>query len=484
MNKKYDVIIIGAGLGGLTAGAKLSKEGKKVLLLEQHYIPGGCATTFKRKDFTFEVGLHEMVGFNSTNIKTKIFNELDIQNNVEFVEIPEFYRFVNDKYDIVIPHSPEEAINVLIKEFPEDEKGINDFFFRLTEFRIKKNNPEFNKEITKNLGDFLDTIIKDEDLKLILLGNLGYFSDNPYNLSLMYYAASQGDYYKGGGTFIKGGSQKLSDYLAEYIKENGGEIKYKHLATKIVVENNKAIGIKYKKTGKSNTEIFQADAEDIVANTAMPNVANLLPKEYGTELLDYTEKFEKGPSLLTVYFGFKRNLKELGNENYSVFVYDNSVKTQKDIFANNQSDFTTRNFTFVDYGVVDSNLAPEGKSVGVICCMDYLSDWENLDKEDYKAKKEEVAQVFIERLEKLIPGIKNEIEYYELATAKTVKRFTLNPNGSVYGFAQTPQKALIENLKMVENLHFASAWGNFGGGLLGAIYSGYFNSVGILRAKR
>ncbi len=483
MGKKFDVIIIGSGLGGLTAGAKLSKEGKRVLLLEQHYIPGGCATTFKRKDFTFEVGLHEMVGFNSTNIKTKIFNELDIQNNVKFVEIPEFYRFINDKYDIVIPHSPQEAAKILITKFPQDEKGINDFFFRLTEFRIKKNSPNFNNEITKNLGFFLDSIIKNEDLKLILLGNLGYFSDNPYNLSLMYYAASQGDYYKGGGIFIKGGSQKLSDYLAEFIQKNGGEIKYKHLVTEIITQNNKAIGVKYKKTGNTNTEIFKTYAKHIVANTAMPNVANLLPKEYGTELLNYTQKLEKGPSLLTVYFGFKRNLKELGNKNYSVFVYDNSVKTQKDIFANNKSDFSTKNFTFVDYGVIDSGLAPKGKSVGVICCMDYLSDWKNLDKEKYKAKKEEVAKIFIERLEKLIPGIKNEIEYYELATAKTVKRYTLNPEGSVYGFAQTPQKALIENLETIENLHFASAWGNFGGGLLGAIYSGYFSAVGILRTK-
>jgi all-trans-retinol 13,14-reductase len=59
---KYDIIVIGAGLGGLTAGAKLSREGKKVLLLEQHSKPGGCATTFQRGDFTMEVGLHEMDG--------------------------------------------------------------------------------------------------------------------------------------------------------------------------------------------------------------------------------------------------------------------------------------------------------------------------------------------------------------------------------------------------------------------------------------
>ena len=75
---KYDIIIIGAGLGGLTAGAKLAREGKKVLLIEQHNKPGGCATTFKRGDFTLEVGLHEMDGPSPGDMKSRIFNELDV----------------------------------------------------------------------------------------------------------------------------------------------------------------------------------------------------------------------------------------------------------------------------------------------------------------------------------------------------------------------------------------------------------------------
>ena len=87
----YDIIIIGAGLGGLTAGAKLAKEGKKVLLIEQHNRPGGCATTFKRKDFVFEVGLHEMDGLVNADMKIKIFRELGVFDKVEFLRVPEFY---------------------------------------------------------------------------------------------------------------------------------------------------------------------------------------------------------------------------------------------------------------------------------------------------------------------------------------------------------------------------------------------------------
>src|SRR5512133_1212409 len=113
---KYDVIIIGAGLGGLTAGAKLAKEGKKVLLIEQHSQPGGCATTFQRGDYTLEVGLHEMDGPSGRDIKMRIFNDLDIFNNIGFPRVPEFYRFINGRRAVTVSHDPEETIRTLSLE--------------------------------------------------------------------------------------------------------------------------------------------------------------------------------------------------------------------------------------------------------------------------------------------------------------------------------------------------------------------------------
>ncbi len=132
-----------------------------------------------------------------------------------------------------------------------------------------------------------------------------------------------------------------------------------------------------------------------------------------------------GASLLTVYFGFKNYLRNIGHKHYCIFVYDGSVKSQADILKNNRGDYNKRNFTFVDYGQVDSQLAPAGKSTGALCCTDYLCDWENLSKEEYRSKKEEVAAIFTRRLEKLIPGISAEIEYSEVGTPSDRK--TLHP---------------------------------------------------------
>ncbi|MBN2481003.1 MAG: NAD(P)/FAD-dependent oxidoreductase [Bacteroidales bacterium] len=478
---KYDVIIIGAGLGGLTAGAKLSREGKKVLLIEQHDRPGGYATTFNRGDFILEVGLHEMYGPSPGDMKTKIFNDLDVFKNLEFIRLPEFYRFKNDRFDVTIPHDPEVAAERLSRLFPGETGGIKAYFDQI--LKPKKKVLE-NEQQDRSLGEFLDSIIKNEDLKLILLGNLGYFHDDPYSLSLAYYSISQGSYFTGGASFIKGGSQKLSDHLADFIRNHGGEVLLNHIATGIKTEGHQVTGILFKRKNLHGTGNIEASANDIIANTAMPNVADLLSEEYGSKLKNELQHQKTGASLLTIYLGFNKPVKDLGYRYYSTFIYDSTIKSQKDILKNNKDEFTSRSFTFIDYGQVDSGLAPPGKGVGTICCIDYLNSWEGLDRKKYISKKELVASVFIERLEKLIPGVGNIIEYREVGTPLTLKRYTLNPGGAVYGFAQTPSRKIIDTSELPDNLYFASAWGKTGGGFSGAVYGGYLCAINILRNKQ
>jgi len=335
---KKDVIVIGAGLGGLIAGAKLAKEGKSVLLIEQHDRPGGCATTFKRKDFIFEVGLHEMDGLDRRDMKTRIFNDLGVIEKVDFLKVPEFYHFNNSRQQLTMPHDADRAIGLLIERFPDEEDGIKAYFDQILNARKKAKESEDKPEIS--IGEFLDSIINNEDLKLVLLGNLGYYGDDPYSLSLNYYSAAQGSYFMGSANFIKGGSQKLSDYLMDSIIQNGGEVILKHIVIEIIMEEDKAMGVRYQEVGKRESEIITAYADQIIANAAIPNVANqLLPQAYGKQLSQQFEELEPGPSLMTIYFGFKKNLKAFGHKYYSTFVYDDSVEVLSDIKANNRSDF-------------------------------------------------------------------------------------------------------------------------------------------------
>ncbi len=501
----YDVIIIGSGLGGLTAGAKLSKEGKKVLLIEQHTIPGGCATTFRRKGFSVEVGLHEIDGLNDKDPKTKILQELGVFKHVEFLRVPEFYRYINSRVDIVLPDNYSKAINVLITRFPHEEKGIRKFFKVILGLHREANRlprkrwkfflhlllfpvlyPNIFRCENMTLGPFLDATIQDEALKLVLLANLQYYHDDPYTMSLLFYAIAQGSYFSGGGYFIKGGSQKLSNCLTEVIRINGGEVILRHLVIGILVDNNRAVGVQYRKTSENDAEILEAYGSYVIANTAIPNIVNeLLPPCTGKEeLVGKIRDQIIACSFLSVYLGFKKRPKELGNKYYSTFVGTKNITSQLQVAEGMRSDFSQRGFVFVDYSQIESQLAPDGKALGAICTTDYLADWENLSGEDYKMKKEKVARTLIGRLDNLIPGIKDEIEYYEVATAKTIKRFTLNPGGTPYGFAQIPKQAIrkrIQQRSPVENLYFASAWTMPGHGFSATIMGGYWCAEEILR---
>jgi all-trans-retinol 13,14-reductase len=505
MDMNHDVIIVGGGLGGLTAGALLAKSGKKVLLIEQHDKPGGCATTFKRKGYTVEVGLHEMDGLDREDIKSKIFRDLGVFDNVEFVEVPEFYRFTNGRIDIVIPADYERAITALVERFPEEERGIRRFFKLILDTRREINRlpralwkrlllyPVFpflyhNVFFYQNrtVGRFLDSIIKNEDLKLVLLGNLTYYHDDPYTLSLLYYSVAQGSYYTGGGWYIKGGSQKLSDYLAKVITDNGGQVILNHLVTKIITKHRKAVGVEYRKKIPETSEISKAMADKIIANAAIPNVANdLLPANASRGLRSQINNLGIACSILSIYLGFKRPLRELGNRHYSTCVVHEGIHCQADLTKTLRGDIRNRPFIFIDYSQIDSGLAPEGKSLGVIAAVDYISEWENLGAAEYEARKEEVARIFIERLDAIVPGSKDAIDYCEVGTPKTIRRYTLNPEGTAYGFAQLPSQAgmkRVQHESSVENLYFSSAWTMPGGGFSGAIIGGYYCAEEILRA--
>jgi len=301
---------------------------------------------------------------------------------------------------------------------------------------------------------------------------------------LTYYSIAQGSYYAGGGNFIRGGSQLLSDYLAQTIENFGGKVLLSHLVKKLIVENNKAVAVCFKNVNDKEEKLMTAYANEIIINASLPQLAEkLLDGQAAQELKTQMENKQIGTSLLSVYFGFDIDLKKFGHSYYSTFVFDESVKTMRDIGPNNQADFSKRGFTFIDYSQIDSNLAPEGKSVGVICAMDYLEDWANLSKDAYKTQKEKVRNIFIKRLDELIPGVGKHISYCEVGTSKTIERYTLNAQGAVYGFAQTPEHVGADKFNTLPNLHIASAWGKIGGGFSGAIYSGYLCAMDILRKR-
>jgi all-trans-retinol 13,14-reductase len=502
---KYNTIIIGGGLAGLTAGAILTKFGKKVLLLEQHHKPGGCATTFKRGDFIIEVGLHEMSGLDENGTTLEVFDMLDVNQQVEFLQVPERYAVLSDREKFVFPHGYDAATKALIDRYPENKKGIKRFMKLIAGIRkegvklpstpLKRKliyplmpllYPNIVEASRHTVGSWLDKYITNENAKLDLVAHICYWGDDPYTLSMFYFGFGQSGFIESGGHFIKGGSQQLSNHLAAYIEKQGGRVLLGKKTEKIVTNNGQVTGVTFRDSFNESLEPVTIPCDNVVANCAIPLVPAMLDEPYATSLKQQISSKTISCSLLCLYLGFKTDVEAFGVKHYSNYIQGDDVKTLKDVHPNQLSDWSKRSFVFVDYGKIDAQLAPPDKSVGVICGVDYLKNWEGLSKGEYKAKKEEVAQILLGRLEKQFPGIRESVEYYEIATPKTMKRFTSNPGGSVYGFAQSKQQSGTKRFRnnfLISNLYFASAWAFPGGGFEGTIMTGFLAALQMDRDK-
>lgn len=502
---KYNTIVIGGGLAGLIAGASLSKFGKKVLLLEQHYKPGGCATTFKRGDFIIEVGLHEMSGMAENGTIRNLFKMLEVNKHVQFQQVPEFYGVLSDKEDFVFPHGFEAATKALIDRYPEDEKGIKKLMKLIADMRkegaslprtpLKRKliyplmpllYPNLVEASRHTVGSWLDKHINNENAKLDLVAHIGYWGDDPYTLSMFYFGLPFSGFVESGGYFIKGGSQQLSNHLAAYIERQGGSVLLAKKVEKIVTKNGQVTGVTFRDSFNKSEEPVTIACNNVVANCAIPLVPALLDEPHAGSLKQKINSHANSCSLLCIYLGFKTNVEAFGVKYYSNFIQGDDVKTLKDVHLNQLGDWSKRSFIFVDYGKIDAQLAPPDKSVGAICGVDYLKNWESLSEQEYKAKKEEVAQVLLQRLEKKFPGIRESVEYYEVSTPETIQRYTSNPSGSVYGFAQTKQLSGAKRFRnnfLIPNLYFASAWTFPGGGFEGSIMAGFLAALQMNRDK-
>ena len=500
----YDAIVIGSGLGGLTCAATLSKKGKKVLVLEQHNLIGGCSTCFPRKGAMIDAGLHEMdFGDRSVDQKHRIFDYIGLWDKVEFIKLPSAWTIKVGSKDYYIPHG--NTAQALKEMFPHEAEGIDKYFKKIKlqarkayKFPFDMGFFEFfvapittipyhlyNLLVNKSTGSSLDECIKDSQLKRILNINIVYYHHDPYKFIWSYHAIPQHNYYVQ-GMYVKGGSQALSDGIASIVTDNGGEVRAKADVTDILLDGNKAIGVRYldKKT-KENVEVY---ADKIIANCDPATVYHsLLPqdRDYSKDL-NLTKNNEITTSLISIYMVFDKNPCEIHPDmDYSTFIVNpkNFQKDFKDSDCYN-TDFKDIDFVFVNYSKVDSGLSDrEDRHVGVITTFGKYEDWDGLDKEAYKAKKAEVQKILEDRLEEAFPGIMQHCIHSELATPKTIQRYIKTRKGTPYGYDQNKETFFgRERWKSysVKNLYFASAFCNPGGGFTGAIMSGYRTGRKIL----
>lgn len=481
----YDVIVIGAGLAGLTSALKLAQNGKKVAVFEKHFMPGGYSTNFKRKDkdrnlYIFDVALHGIGGLLPGNIFYEHMKKIDMIDKVEFLRKLETGTIYNAKVEVDVPDSFEEYLNHLIKRYPNEREGLVNLFNEIESLNkeMKSGKPPviYQKLQDISLYDYLKSYVKDEDLIEEFSFLWLYYGLPPKKLNALYYILPWISYHIGGTFYIKGGAGNLSDTIAGEIKKNGGDIFLSNEVKKIEVDENTVKAIYTKKGEKYEAKkfIFACDPNHLI--TLMDNQLE--------SVIKYKEKLDEkdiGISLSQLYIGIDCKTTEVGinkgdyliSEVDSETAYENAIK----------GDYLNTTFGLTSYDILDPDL---NKEVGVFVVVlgDNINNWPEYRSEEYKNKKKEVTENILNLVYKYFPKVKDHIKVVELGTPHTMKRYTNNTDGAVYGWKQDVNQGGFNRLSMksdFSNVYLAGSWTNPGGGFEGAITGGILTAERILK---
>lgn len=495
--KDYDVVVIGAGLGGLSSAAYLAKEGKKVLLLERHYVPGGYASSFLRGRFEFEISLHELSGLGdeaNPGPLWKLLDAVDVTRRVEFLRIPDFYRCVLPDVDFVVPIGRENFENAMAEYFPADADGIRDFtdvMFKFAQEALRANRvgmkmvmehqeefPTLLAYFGKNLQEVMGQFIKDERARTVLNVVCGYYCNPPSVLSFMTYALGTVSYLRFGPWHIKGKSQALSQAFVDSIEDMGGEVWLRNGAQRILVEGGKVRGV----VAQDGTEII---CPTVVSNAnPYATCLELIGRENTPDwYLRRLGAWSGGASTVNLYLGVDCPYQELGLAHHETFYsdgydVDGNWKKMKAGVSLEPSDIAV-----TAYNAVDPDFSPPGTSNLVCTFIAFSEPWMKLAPSQYADAKHRVAARALDLAENVARGLRDHIEVIEVATPLTNIRYSRNVGGSIIGFEETFAGTGLVRMPAagpLQGLYFSGAWVNIGGGYEPSLYSGFLTSRKVL----
>jgi phytoene dehydrogenase-like protein/ferredoxin-NADP reductase len=493
----FDVIVVGSGLGGLSAATFLSQAGKSVLLLEKHNLPGGYASSFLRGRFEFDVALHELSGVGGEENRGPLWGLLSacgVAPKVRFMPVAEFYRCVLPGLDITLPVGRKNFEKALADQFPEEAAGIegfNNLVFDIAEETMRSNalsgaqaplNPKEFPRLTKysnqTVAQVFDSFFSEKGLRAVIGQLCGYLGQPPKKLPIIAFAMGFTTYLNFGPVHIRGTSQALSQAFVDVIEANGGQVWLNNGAARILTSENQVLGVQ----AQDGTEIA---ASNVVCN-ANPIVAclDLIGREKVPDwYLRRLGAWSPGTATFSVYLGLNCTCEDLGLKTHETFVgLDFDLDTPFEASLN-AVDMDPGGVSVTAYNLADSEFSPPGTAAVTLTMGTHGAPWLALSPDQYQETKHQLALKAIKLAETVAPDLKNHIEVLEIATPLTNIRYTSNPGGSFTGFAENRQCSPLGRLPSrgpLSGLYFANAWVNIGGGFMPSILSGFIAAQDLL----
>ncbi|CCQ49381.1 carotenoid isomerase [Crocosphaera watsonii WH 8501] len=438
----YDVIVIGSGMGGLVTATQLAAKGAKVLVLEKYLIPGGSAAYFEREGYRFDVGASMIFGFGTegtTNLLTRALEGVNM--SMETIPDPvQIHYHLPNNLELKVHKNYGKFIEELTAKFPHEKIGIRRFYdecwqvfnclnamelLSLEEprylMRVFFQHPfaclGLVKYLPQNAGDIARRYISDPELLKFIDMECYCWSVVPAGKTPMINAGMVfSDRHYGGINYPKGGVGTISEKLVEGLEKFGGEIQYKARVTNILMEQGKAVGVRLADGKEYRAKRIVSNAtrwdtfEKLLTN-------NPLPKKEEK----WQQRYEKSPSFLSLHLGVKSEVLPIGTECHHVLLeeWETMEDEQGTIFVSIPT-------------LLDPSLAPPGHHIIHTFTPSYINEWEGLSKQEYSQKKEAAASHLIKRLEKIFPGLVDGLDYQEVGTPRTHRRF-LGRNDGTYG---------------------------------------------------
>lgn len=487
----FDAIVIGAGMGGLSAAAHLANGGLKVLVLEQHHKVGGVTTSFKRGEFRFETALHEMNGAAPGGPMHQIFEELGLLKKLELIEIPVLYRSIFPGVDFTFYSDIDRSSADLIERWPAEEENIRRYYELIanvaadveeikgiyrqspagqffTRLGVPFGQRTFFKIYRKTLEVVLADLFDDELLKAVIAQFWVYYGPPPSRLWAPIFLLANGSYQTHGAWHFKGSSQALSNAYADRIEELGGRVVTGTRVASIEVHDGFVEGV--------STEYGDLFTSRYVVSSADPfqTFFKLLTEEdVSVDLQEQILEMKPSNSLLGLYLGLDKPPSFWGLEAHEIF-YNTSTDADamyESMMAGRYEEGAIAITIYSNLG--DSYYAPPGKSVVVVHTYSSLGDWPE-NRKPYEDHKRRVGRMLLTLLENVMPGVAEHIEVQEMVTPRTIESFTLGFGGIPYGWDFTVDQGYdrLPNHTPIGGLYLAGAWAGPSHGVSAAQISG------------
>ncbi|TMA36189.1 MAG: NAD(P)/FAD-dependent oxidoreductase [Deltaproteobacteria bacterium] len=458
---RYDAIVVGSGLGGLTCAALLARAGRRVLIVERHDRPGGYAHAFRRRGYRFDSAVHlvsgcEPVPFEGGGVLHDLLSELGVRERCDFVRVDPCYRVEWPGMTLDAPCELERFAEAHAERFPREAKGIRGFLEDCLTIRGEASRAEEQgagplrrperfplllRYRRATLAQVLGARVEDPAARAALAALWPYLGLPPSRVSFLYFATMLTSYVADGAYYCRGSFQAFADALVAAAVGSGGELLLRAPVRRILVEQGRAVGVLLEngQCVRAPVVISNADARQTVDELCG---AEHFPARYLNDL----------------------GAADLAHETFLYPGPDHEAAHASGLGgAPNWLSLTVPT-------LVDPSLAPAGQHLLVLTTL--VDGHAGAPWRELKAPR---TEALLRRAERRLPGLRDSLRLAEAATPRTMERYTRNRDGAIYGFDVTPAQVgpgRLDNRTPLAGLYLAGHWTRPGGGVAGVVRSG------------